>query len=167
MTRRSFLGNAFRRALGVVGFWCYGLPVLAAAETALAPAHRDFLEALLDTLIPEDDYPGAIGAGVPMQMLSSLSDDARGQRIYRRGLDALSSRIQKNDAAPFHALSLARRSEALAAIEEGFGAEALFFRRLRNDAMIAFYSSRAAYEMLGYQPPAAGYAYRPVERDGG
>lgn len=167
MNRRSFFGRVFRRALGVVGFWCYGMPGLAADRTELAPAHCAFLEALLDTLIPEDDYPGAVGAGVPAQVLGPLSDEARERRIYRRGLDALSRRIQERDTTPFHELPLARRGELLAVFEDGFSAEALFFRRLRNDAMTVFYSSREAYEMLGYQPPAAGYAYSPVEPDRG
>lgn len=167
MNRRSFLGNAFRRGFAAIGFWCYGLPGFGADDPELAPPQRIFLDALLDTLIPQDDYPGAIAAGVPMQLMRTLSGAARDRRVYRRGLDILSSRMSEKDARPFHQLSLARRSELLSSFESGFSAETLFFGQLRRDAMTAFYSSQAAYVMLGYQPPVGGYAYSPVEPGSG
>lgn len=160
--RRGFLGSMFHGAITIAGCWLYGLPTTAGAENELEPRQRASLDAVLDTLIPDDDHPGALRAGVPARIDELLAASPRRGRLYRRGLGAIERHARKAAGRPFHELSLAERSEVLNGFQTGFGPGAIFFRYVRRDAMTAFYSSPEAYAMLGYEPPVNGYPYTAV-----
>lgn len=167
MNRRLFLAGLRDRLLIGVGSWLYGLPSPARSSGSLTADQQRLLEAVLDTLVPADDYPGAVAAGIPDQIQALVSAEARHLRLYRRGLDVLAGRVGETGNGPFHALSLEARTAILEELARGYGPGAAFFMRVRHDVLSRFYASPAAYAMLGYQPPLAGYAYRPVKPGGG
>lgn len=146
------------------GFWLYGLP---AAAGDMTPRERASLDAVLDTLIPDDEYPGALRAGVPKRIEALLTESTRRARLYRRGLAALESRSRRATGRSFRELSADERDEVLAGLQGGFGPGPIFFHYVRRDAMTAYYSTPEAYEMLAYEPPLNGYAYTPVGPEGG
>lgn len=147
-----------------VGFWLYGLPAVAGDMT---PRERAAMDAVLDTLIPDDECPGALRAGVPNRIEALLTESTRRARLYRRGLAALESRSRRATGRSFLELSPDERGEVLAGLQGGFGPGPVFFHYVRRDAMTAYYSTPEAYEMLAYGPPLNGYAYTPVAPEGG
>ncbi len=146
------------------GFWLYGLP---AAAGDMTPRERAALDAVLDTLIPDDEYPGALRAGVPGRIEALLTESPRRARLYRRGLAVLESRSRRATGRSFQEMSGDERGEVLAGLQGGFGPGPVFFHYVRRDAMTAYYSTPDAYEMLAYEPPLNGYAYTPVGPEGG
>lgn len=163
--RRGFLSGALYGAFTVAGLWLYGLPA-GRAGSDLEVGHRDLLRAVLDTLIPDDEYPGALRAGVPERLESQLADTPRRARLYRRGLDAIASHALDSAGKPFQKLSPERRAEMLSAFQSGFNPGSIFLHYARIDAMTTFYSSPEAYAMLGYEPPVDGYPYSPATPNG-
>lgn len=159
ISRRGFLGRVLRGTSIAAGFWLYGLPALAGEMT---PRERASLDAVLDTLVPDDEYPGALRAGVPQRIEVLVAENPRRARLYRRGLAALESRSRRATGRSFQELSPDERGEVLAGLQGGFGPGPIFFHYVRRDAMTAYYSTPEAYEMLGYEPPLNGYAYTPV-----
>lgn len=159
--RRGFLAGALRGALAGAACWLYGLPA-AGAQKGLTLAHRASLDAVLDTLIPDDDYPGALRTGVPDRIVELLAGSPRRMRFYRRGLNAIERQARGSQGRSFHELPLAQRSEVLGDLQTGFSPGAIFFRSIRREAMTAFYSSPEAYAMLGYEAPVDGYPYSPA-----
>lgn len=159
--RRGFLGGM----LAVAAACVYGLPVASAAEKPLKPVENVVLDAVLDTLIPEDGYPGALQAGVPERVAALMAASPRRARLYRRGLAAVGRHARSRTGRPFEALALSRRVDLLRDFQAGFGPGSIFLQYVRRDAMTAFYSSPAAYEMLSYEPPVNGYPYSTLPPD--
>lgn len=133
----------------------------------MTPRERGSLDAVLDTLIPDDEYAGALRAGVPKRIEALLTESTRRARLYRRGLAALESRSRRKTGRSFQELSADERGEVLAGLQGGFGPGPIFLHYVRRDAMTAYYSTPEAYEMLAYEPPLNGYAYTPVGPEGG
>ncbi len=154
--RRGFLGGM----LAAMAACVYGLPFASAAEKPSGPEENAVLDAVLDTLIPEDGYPGALQAGVPERVAELMAASPRRARLYRRGLAAVDRHARAHTGRPFRSLDPAQRRALLDDFRAGFGAGSIFFRYVRRDAMTTYYSSPAAYEMLSYEPPVNGYPYR-------
>lgn len=115
------------------------------------------LRAVVDTLVPRDEHPGALDLGIDEQILARLRDDAWRRRVYGRGLAKLSAVTAKRQRRPFHALPEAARAALLKETGGGYGAGAAFFNWVRHDTLRSYYSSPEAYAMLGYRPPKHGY----------
>lgn len=78
------------------------------------------LQALVDAIIPEDDYPSGWQAGVGDYLLRQLQGDlAHCLPAYRDWLDALEGEAQAACQRAFASLDLAAQSALLAAIERG------------------------------------------------
>ena len=81
---------------------------------------RATLRALVDRVIPPDDFPGGWQAGVGNYLERQLAGDLRGQLdSYRGGLDALDAEAQAAAGAPFAALDAAAQDQLLSLIESG------------------------------------------------
>jgi gluconate 2-dehydrogenase gamma chain len=142
----------------------YGM--IIPAPTPLASAEARTLDALLDTLIPPDDeWPGAVEAGVPAFLLALLSTDlAPLAPEYRRGLAALDAEATAVQGSPFADLTPDARTALLqrllqgevaaaAAWESGDAAAldpALWLRRAAEHAAEGFYTSPVGLEMVGF-----------------
>ena len=78
------------------------------------------LQALVDTIIPEDDYPGGWESGVGDYLLGQLEGDlSHCLADYRGWLDALEMEAEEVFQRPFSRLDLATKTALLDAIEQG------------------------------------------------
>ncbi|MFD2500146.1 gluconate 2-dehydrogenase subunit 3 family protein [Rhizorhabdus histidinilytica] len=129
------MGPISRRALlrtGAVGGSAAGLALLGAplpatepvAAAAAGTGHQPLLTALVDTIIPATDTPGAAEAGVAdfvtMMVERWMHPEERAR--FLAGLDSFDATVRRIHGHPFEALPPARRLEilqAMAAAEEG------------------------------------------------
>ncbi len=78
------------------------------------------LQALVDAIIPEDDYPGGWESGVGDYLLRQLESDlSNSLAAYRDWLDALELEAEKVFQVSFASLDLAAKTALLEAIERG------------------------------------------------
>ncbi|HET9224361.1 MAG TPA: gluconate 2-dehydrogenase subunit 3 family protein [Roseiflexaceae bacterium] len=78
------------------------------------------LRALIDRLIPPDDFPGGWAAGVGDYLAHQLVGDLRPLlEQYRAGLDALDGEAQATAGAPFAALEAGAQDALLGQVEVG------------------------------------------------
>jgi len=78
------------------------------------------LYALLDALVPPDDFPGAVGAGVPDYLAGQLRDElASCVSTYAAGLDGLSGEAQNRFGTGFASLSPHQQERLLLEVEAG------------------------------------------------
>jgi len=127
-----------------------------------------------DCIIPPDEDPGAVQAGVVSfidRQLATRQKKALGD--WRAGLRGLDAAARRRQGKPFVDLSVEAQTAVLADAEKGHGEKAdwgdvdpaAFFRLLREHTMMGFYGdprhggnrNRAAWRMLGMpDPPIRG-----------
>ena len=84
------------------------------------PRQLQTLQTLVDTIIPEDGYPGGWEAGVGDYLLRQLESDLEiCLPLYRDWLDALEIEAEKVFQRSFASLDLKARTSLLEAIEQG------------------------------------------------
>ena len=126
----------------------------------------DTLPAVVDCLIPPDDFPGAYDAGVCDYIEQLLHTDLAGHAdFFRAGIDALDSEALATCNAPFAALTHDQQISILKDIESGAVktswpiAPARFFEMLVNTTVEGYYSDpqqggnrgRASWVMTGFE----------------
>ena len=80
----------------------------------------DTLPAVIDCLIPPDDFPGAYDAGVCDYIEQLLQTDlAEHDEFFRAGIDAIDSEALATYNAPFAVLSRNQQISTLEGIESG------------------------------------------------
>lgn len=121
-------------------------------------AEMEFLSAVANTLIPDTETAGAVGAGVPetLQSLASVWGDNDYRVFWRRGIRDLKDQLQDGSGTDFLNQSEAVRTSALAAhdadvfsgqVDDGF------YRSLKATVVQAYYMSEVgASEELAYEP---------------
>jgi gluconate 2-dehydrogenase subunit 3-like protein len=127
---------------------------------------RATLRALIDRIIPPDDFPGGWEAGVGNYLARQLDGDLRGLiETYRSGLDALDAEAQAAAGAPFAALDAQMQDALLGQVEAGDVATAwpsdpaAFFRAACAHAAEGYYGDPAnggnrdgaAWRMIGFE----------------
>ncbi|MFW2439296.1 MAG: gluconate 2-dehydrogenase subunit 3 family protein [Arenicellales bacterium] len=132
------------------------------------PAHTssntdgNLLNAFVDTIVPEDQDPGAVEAGIPDQLLAHfIKEPEAGERAQAmlKAIDGIALSIFQS---PFMQLALKQREMVLDIMlknnEEKHKSARTTLLRLRARIIKAFYSSPTAWEMLAYSAPyPAGY----------
>ncbi len=128
---------------------------------------RDVLRAALDRLIPADDFPGAVDAGVERSLARQLTGDAREQApLIISGLHALNAEAHARFGASFAALDTTRQDAVLATVEAGTVNTAwsvppvAFFNTLLELTNEGYYADTTAsgspemisWRMIGYRP---------------
>lgn len=123
------------------------------------------LQAVVDRIIPPDEYPGGWGAGVGDYLLRQLQGDLRGEvEHYRQGLDAIEAEALARQSS-FAALDAHAQDALLSSIERGDVRTqwplnpALFFTMLVEHCMEGFYSDpgnggnrdEIAWRMIGFE----------------
>ena len=115
-----------------------------------------FLSAVADTIIPDTETAGAVGAGVPetIQGLASVWGDNDYRRYWRAGLRSLGEQLGTD--RPFVDMDAAARTERLADYDakvfDGV-LEDSFYRDLKSTVVEAYYVSEiGASEELAYEP---------------
>ena len=126
----------------------------------------DTLPAVVDCLIPPDDFPGAYEAGVCDYIEQLLQTDlAEHADLFRAGIEAIDTEALGTYNAPFAALTREQQIATLESIESGAVktswpiAPARFFVMLVNTTAEGYYSDpqqggnrgRASWVMTGFE----------------
>ena len=124
------------------------------------------LEALLDTIIPPDDYPGAVEAGVGDYLLRQLAGDlAELLPSYQQWLRNLEAESRAVWGKPFAELNVEERTSLLNSVERGevtteWSVEPTpFFRQVVEHCAEGYYSDPTnggnrdgvGWRMIGYE----------------
>lgn len=151
LTRRGFFSRVFSLVAAA------GLSACGRGQRAL---DADVLEAVLDTLIPADEAPGAVQAGVPGRILDRIATDSVSANRYRRLLSWIDKTSRSEYRKGFEALPMQQRERLLHELYDSSGSE---LAQLRIDLHVIlkqcfheFYSSSAAAQVIGYHPPIEG-----------
>jgi len=150
--RRAIL----RSAILLVGGIAIAPGALAASgKTFFAAAERAQLDLLCETMIPQTDTPGAIGAGVPAFLDALMADWASAESRARiQGTVALLARAAKADTGKALAdLSAAERTAWLAKQDAALiAAEDAGYRQFKQLVLTGYYYSEAgATQELRYE----------------
>ncbi len=128
---------------------------------------RAVLRAALDRIIPADDFPGAVNAGVEHSLARLLAGGAREHApLITDGLHALNSEAQHRFGVSFAALDPERQDDLLAVVERGSVRTAwsvssvAFFTALLELTNESYYgtsdgadqSEPMSWRMIGYRP---------------
>ena len=128
--------------------------------------NQDTLRAVVDCVIPPDDFPGAYDAGVCDYIKQLFQTDlAEHAEFFRAGIDAIESEALATFNAPFAALSRDQQISILERIESGAVktswpiSPARFFDMLVNTTAEGYYSDpqqggnrgRVSWAMTGFE----------------
>ena len=134
-------------------------------STTLSNDQWRTLQALVDCLIPRDDFPSGWEAGVGEYLARQFEGDLReAVPMYAQSLDALDAEAHAALGQPFVALDLKSQTHLLNQIEQGQTKTAWptnaqsFLTTAMNHAAEGFYSdpgnggntNSAAWKMVGY-----------------
>lgn len=151
-SRRGF----FARVFGLLA----GMSLAGCGRGQQSGIDADTLEAVLDTLIPADEDPGALGAGVLEATLERIQNDPVSAEHYRRLLEWVAGQSRETHQRPFEQLSRQEKDRLLKELYHSSGSGLV---QLRIDLHVvlkhcfhAFYSSPAAGKVIGYHPPIEG-----------
>ena len=159
----------FGRRAFLAGIACVSLilprraPALAqlVVPAPLNGSLRATLEAVVDTIVPRDQDPGAVDAGVPARILAHLATHPDALALYRNGLELVERLARKAGARSFDALDGPARERILASLQSGPAGPresgGVFLRRVRRDVLAFFWGSVAGHRVVDYRPPLAGY----------
>jgi hypothetical protein len=139
-----------------------------APEAGAEPAPDErWLELVADAIVPGDDTPGAVAAGVVPRLIESIRGDEHKARLYAGGRALLEAAAHERNADGFAALSTDERSALLRAVGDGAKATPqarAFYLQARGDVLGLFYTSPVGWRGIGYQPPP--YAYPSADLPG-
>lgn len=124
----------------------------------LKPTEMAFLTVLSDTIIPETDTPGAIGAEVPATLQNLMSDWASDdiRKNWRAGLKGLMAHLDSKSGQEWRTLPPSKREEVLARFDaEIFGGQHSdlgAYKDMKSTIVTAYYMSEpGATEELIYE----------------
>lgn len=123
------------------------------------------LEALVDTILPATDTPGAREARVQAFVDLALRDcyTAAEQKLFLDGLEALAAECAARHGRPFEACSPEERHGLLAPLDAASyapdtGARGSFIRILKDLTLVGFFTSRiGATQVLAYEAVPGGF----------
>jgi hypothetical protein len=183
--RQTLLGLS---AVAAHGLFPAVLAEAASAEAALdatggawtpqfIPAGRAaMLEALVDTVLPATDTPGAREARVQVFVDLALRDcyTPAEQQLFTDGLEALAAGCETAHGRPFEACSPEERHALLAPLDAASyapdtGPRGTFVRILKDLTLLGFFTSRiGATQVLAYEAVPGAYrgcvALRPGQK---
>jgi len=170
ITRRWFIATgATTVAVIAAGLRLFGGKHNSAVR--VAGIDRRQFEALVDTIVPEDEDPGALAAGVADRLLARFEREPWRAGEYRHGMPRLDALAQELGGRTFTELDLAQRNQVLAKLLRRKGADAaagrILYIRARNDVLKEFYASPTGQKLLAYRPPLNGYPdyAAPLQRE--
>lgn len=166
LNRRQFIGRLAALVAAVTA------ALLPGCTAKRAGVDMDTLGALLDTLIPGDEDPGALQAGVLDIIADKIEHDRVAMKRYRRLLPWLNQRANGLHGQPFHLLDPEQKDDLLKGLYHARSSDTARLRgdlnAIRNQCFHAFYTSPAAEAVIGYHPPILGgypdYARAPEPR---
>lgn len=131
----------------------------------IRPEHAALLEALVDTILPATDTPGARQARVQVFVDLALRDcyTPAEQQLFVAGLEALAEDCRTRHGRPFEACPPDERHALLAPLDAASyapdtGARGSFIRILKDLTLVGFFTSRiGASQVLAYEAVPGGY----------
>ncbi len=125
-------------------------------HSLLTERQTETLQALVNCIIPADDYPNGWDAGVGEYLAHLLTQESQFLFPYRAGLEAINA-----EAPPFCLLPVDKRNALLTRLE-GDPQRGAFFRLLVSHVMEGFYADPGnggnrdgvAWQMIGYKVTA-------------
>lgn len=135
---------------------------------------RPTLDAFVDTVIPRDETPGALDAGVADAVLATVQSQPEVARLLETGLDALERASRAQYGRPFASASTEDRQALLQVLGEGreppgWGSEGPlvgpFWNVARGLIVRLFYGSPVGWAEVGFPGPSVdrgGYRYTIV-----
>ena len=113
------------------------------------------LEAFLDTLIPDDETPGALQLGVAEKIKAKASEDNKYRLLIKKGCMWLNTMAGKLNSESFVSLREEERNAVLAsALKRDAGSlQRTFLQQIRSDAFHYYYGHRGSWAQLGYYGP--------------
>ena len=118
------------------------------------------LAAIIDTLIPADEFPGALDIGLDQRLFDLISSDAKWKTRADIVRDAVQQRTLRTKRRAFYELPQEDREEVLFDIWRENTPRKREFGRLRSIIMDWFYTSPEGRQSVNYQLPAHYPAYR-------
>lgn len=144
-------------------------PLYAGPLVWLAEEDARLIEAIADQVVPADDAPGALAAGVVYYIDKQVAGPLkRFQDTYRRSIPLFRSACREKTGRDFTALSFAERTVFLHFIEKsGQPALASFFAMVVDHTLQGFYGSpahggnrdEASWKMLGIEDVMGGHRH--------
>jgi uncharacterized protein YwbE len=157
--RRAFLGSALWASLVL-----RRPPPAFAQSVVVGPldsSERGTLEGVVDSIVPRDQDPGALDAGVPARILAHLSTHPEALTLYRVGLELVDRLAHEAGASSFRALDGPERERILSLLASGpdgsRGPGGEFLARVRRDVLAFYWGSVVGQGIVGYHPPLSGY----------
>lgn len=113
------------------------------------------LEAVLDTLIPDDETPGALQFGVAEKIKAKTAGDNRYRLLIKKGCAWLDTTAGELGSRSFASLRGEDRDAVLAKALKGHAGslQRIFFQQIRADAFRYYYGDRRSWAQLGYNGP--------------
>jgi hypothetical protein len=157
-TRRQFL----QRAVAVLSLLAGGRILWRVFLPArVGPRERATLADVLDTLIPDGDFPGARRTGVLERLVAECEATRQTRRALVEGAALVEAAARRRGAVSFAALDNAQREAILGecAAAENESLPWFFFRTVRDRAMRLHYAHPLARKAvgLGHPPQPLGY----------
>jgi hypothetical protein len=115
--------------------------------------------AIVDTIVPADEDPGAVEAGVPQALRENFVREPWRKKEYREIVGAVDAAARARYGRSFAALDLEPRTEILHQLlrDKDAGDARSYLAFLRVAVLRQFYASPAGQSMIGYTPPRYGY----------
>jgi hypothetical protein len=131
----------------------------------IRPERARMLEALVDSILPATDTPGALQARVQVFVDLALRDccTASEQQLFVAGLEALAGECASRHGKPFEACSPEERHALVAPLDAASyqpdtGPRGSFVRILKDLTLVGFFTSRiGATQSLAYEAVPGGY----------
>jgi hypothetical protein len=150
VSRRSFV-----KLLALLG----SLPALwrspAAQSKQQAPLPETTLKALIDTLVPADETPGAVELGIPGLLLKTLQRAPQHQALVQQGCQWLDRQARQLGAVSFAGLNAGQREAVLQQLEKlpADTIELRFFHSTRFFVFKHYYGDPRIWSSLSYPGP--------------
>lgn len=139
------------------------MPLYAGPLITFTEPEAKVIEGMIDHIIPADDAPGALAAGVAFYIDKQLAGPLRRYReSYNQGIAHLSAECRERMGKPFSELSRDKQLEYLGQIEN-----TPFFNMVVDHTMQGFYGSpehggnkgEASWKMLGIEDVMRGHKH--------
>lgn len=158
MTRRDFLRVTTSIALLATGGWILKRVFL---PHRLRPVEVEAFAALLDTLIPDGELPGAGRSAIVEPLLAECQARRQTRRALVEGVRLLEREAVRRGASRFAALDQQGREEIVAILAQADAGSLphFLYRTVRDRAMQLHYSRPAVWRALGlpHPPQPRGY----------
>ena len=157
-TRRSVLRTLSGVMLIGAGGWILRIVLI---PRRLKPAEVETVSVLLDTLIPDGEFPGAKRTGILEPLLRECASTWHTARALLRGVQWLEQQARAHGAAEFRGLPLQDREQIVAqcaAAAEGT-LPRVFYRTVRDRAIRLHYAHPFAWQRVGLPHAPQPYGY--------